>query len=123
MTMTNRVKIFHIRDEQRAMTVATEVHFEGKKLTMGITFYNDSDPKETFSKREGRNRAIGRMKSKNESLHCPFTGHSAEDFAAYFNDPRNFITKPQKWKHGKIVNVPVTGLTFTKNRKKSPQEQ
>jgi hypothetical protein len=112
--MKNRVKIFHIRDKKRAMTVATEVCPEGKNLTMGIAFCNDTD---NFSKKEGRNRAMGRMRSKNESLHCSFSGHSADDFAKYFNDPRNFITKPQKWKHGKLVNIEQAGLTFVEKTK------
>jgi hypothetical protein len=111
--MKNRLKIFHVRDEfcpERQMTVATEVCPDGEKLTMGISFCN---PKDNFSKKVGRTKAIGRLRSYS-GYHCKFTGHSADDFAKYFNDERNFITKPQKWKHGKLVNVPFRGLTFTK---------
>jgi len=115
--MKNRIKIFHVRDDERQMTVASEVSENEKNVKLGFAFCNSKD---NFDKKVGRIKAMGRMKSVNECITSPFNGHSAESIVNVFNedceemwsDVGYEIPKPHKWRHGKLANIEQTGLTF-----------
>ena len=110
--MKNKVKIFHVRDEKRAMTVAAEVNDRENEVTMGFAFCNDKD---NFNKKIGRTKAIGRMNSQ-AGIITKFTGHSADDIARVFNEMDTctmlYAIKPQRWRHGRLSNIEQAGLTF-----------
>jgi len=105
MKVKNRIKIFHIKDDKRAMTIATEVSMDGEYLKMGFAFCSKKDQ---FNKKLGRSIAMGRM--HNSSMQIPFSGHSANDIINVFND--SVIKKPSLWKKGKLLNIEHFGLSF-----------
>ena len=115
--MKNRIKVFHVRDDSRAMTVASEVNEQENEVKLGFAFCNDKD---NFSKKIGRVKAVGRMKSNDDSITTHFHGHSADSIVNVFNqDARVLFTdagfnipKPHKWRDGVLANIQQTGLTF-----------
>ena len=110
--MQNRIKFHYVRQGMRQMTVATEVDEAGDELAMGFAFCSPED-QHMFCKETGRRLAMERMKSDDQSFHAKFTGHSANDVAAYFNGHGNCINKPMCFRHGMLANVPQTkGLTY-----------
>jgi len=106
--MKNRVKIFHVRDDKRDMTIVTEVSEDLKKVTLGFAFCSDKD---NFSKKKGRE--VGEWRIIHEPvLVDDFSGHSADSIMRLFNHPSNIIRKPKKWQHGQLLNLRDLGLTF-----------
>jgi hypothetical protein len=123
--MKNRLKIFHVRDDKRAMTVAAEVqpseHVGGATVKLGFAFCNDKD---NFTRRIGAAKAVGRMRSSTHSITRLFTGHSADAIADAFNKCSTDIVtaqvdmpKPHKWRHGRLANIEQAGLTFVEQVK------
>ena len=107
--MKDKIKIFHVRHCNKVMTIATEVK-DDKKVIVGFAFCNPSD---TFVKKIGRVKAVGRIKSNVMGYLSPlaFTGHSIDSVIALFNNHKIF--KPYGWKKGKLYKTEKNCLAFS----------
>ncbi len=106
MKVKNRVKVFHVKDNKRAMTIATEVSLDGEYLKFGFAFCSKKDQ---FNKKLGRSIAMGRMNTSPRQV--AFSGHSANDIINIFNDSC-VVNKPSLWRKGKLLNIEHFGLSF-----------
>lgn len=103
----NKTKVFHVRHpkEKAVMTVAARVNEDEDVVRFGFAFCS---PKDNFSKKVGRTKALGRVDSAGATW-TDFNGHSADALCRIWNNGF-FSNKPQIWKHTQLVSIEQTGL-------------